>query len=110
MVSGEGNPMGTVHAPDEASARSLAIGLAETQWRNVGADLDPDWIHVRAKDPTGLLIIRVWIEYGSSAPLRAELSETSDVSNGIDRQSVHSSVVEVGTEVQAWLREVLSGT
>jgi GAF domain-containing protein len=83
-------------------------GHAERRRRDGAA---PDRLTgVRATDPTGLLIIRAWVEYGSSAPLRAELSQTSDVSNGIERQSVHSNVVEVGTEVQAWLREVLSGT
>ena len=61
------------------------------------------------KDRTGLLIIRAWTEDGSSAPLRAQLSMTSDVSIGMERKSVHSDVIEVGCEVQAWLREILGG-
>jgi len=61
------------------------------------------------KDRTGLLIIRAWTEDGSSAPLRAQLSMTSDVSVGMERRSVHTDVFEVGTEVQSWLREILDG-
>ena len=58
---------------------------------------------------TGLLIIRAWIEEGSSAPLRAQLSMTSDVAMGMERTSVHSEIVDVGVEVEAWLREILRG-
>jgi hypothetical protein len=61
------------------------------------------------KDRTGLLIIRAWTEDGSSAPLRAQLSMTSDVSMGMERTSVHTDVIEVGTEVQSWLRGILQG-
>jgi hypothetical protein len=58
-------------------------------------------------DRTGLLIIRAWVEPGSSAPLRAQLSTTSDVSAGIEHRSVHTEVTDVCTEVQTWLREIL---
>jgi hypothetical protein len=61
------------------------------------------------KDRTGLLIIRAWTEDGSSAPLRAQLAMTSDVSIGMERRSVHTDVIEVGSEVQGWLREILDG-
>ena len=61
------------------------------------------------KDRTGLLIIRAWTEDGSSAPLRAQLSMTSDVSMGMERTSVHTDVIEVGTEVESWLRGILQG-
>jgi hypothetical protein len=111
IISGEGTAIGTVRAGDEASARSLAIELAESHCRNVRVDFDPTWVQVRTKDgvgPTGqagLLIIRAWIEDGSSAPLRAELSVTPDVSNGVTQRSMHTDVAEV----QAWLREVLTG-
>lgn len=61
------------------------------------------------KDRTGLLIIRAWTEDGSSAPLRAQVSMTSDVSVGMEHKSVHTDVIEVGSEVQTWLREILGG-
>jgi phenolic acid decarboxylase len=50
-IAGEGNAIGTVRATDEATARSLAIELAETHSRNVGAAFDPKWVHVRAPRP-----------------------------------------------------------
>ena len=62
-----------------------------------------------ATERTGLLIIRAWVEEGSSAPLRAQVSMTADVSAGMERSSVHSDVVGVGIEVQAWLQEILAG-
>jgi hypothetical protein len=61
------------------------------------------------QERTGLLIIRAWIEDGSSAPLRAQVSMTSDVSLGMERTSVHTDVIEVGTEVESWLRAILDG-
>jgi hypothetical protein len=61
------------------------------------------------KDRTGLLIIRAWTEDGSVAPLRAQLSKTADISTGIEHRSVHSDVIEVGSEVETWLREILAG-
>ena len=62
------------------------------------------------KDRTGLLIIRAWTEAGSVAPLRAQLSKTADIATGIEQQSVHTDLIEVGAEVETWLREILAGT
>ncbi len=62
-----------------------------------------------ATERTGLLIIRAWVEEGSSAPLRAQLSMTSDVAAGMEHSSVHSDVADVGIEVEGWLREILRG-
>jgi hypothetical protein len=56
---------------------------------------------------TGLMIIRAWVEEGSSAPLRAEISMTADVAIGMERTSVHSDVIAVGSEVQTWLQAIL---
>jgi hypothetical protein len=61
-------------------------------------------------DRTGLLIIRAWVEDGSSAPLRAQLSTSSDVSIGIEHKSMHSDADDVGLEVQTWLKEIIAGT
>lgn len=57
---------------------------------------------------TGLLIIRAWIEEGSSEPLRAELRISSDVSAGFDRTLTLSRTQEVCATVGEWLGEVLS--
>ena len=63
-----------------------------------------------SKDRTGLLIIRAWTEAGSLAPLRAQLTKTADISTGIEERSVHTDLIEVGEEVETWLREILAGT
>jgi hypothetical protein len=60
-------------------------------------------------DRTGLLIIRAWVEDGSSAPLRAQLSTSSDVSIGIEHESTCTDAADVGVEVQTWLKEILAG-
>jgi hypothetical protein len=50
-IAGEGGAIGTVRAPDEAAARSLAIEPAQTHSRNVGAAFDAKWVHVRTPNP-----------------------------------------------------------
>lgn len=47
-IAGEGQPIGTVCASDEATARALAIELVNGHARNVGADFDPQWVRVSA--------------------------------------------------------------
>ena len=61
-------------------------------------------------DKTGLLIIRAWVEEGSSKPLRAAVRATTDVSAGFDRTVTHARAEEVGATVQEWLAEVLGRT
>jgi hypothetical protein len=58
-------------------------------------------------DKTGLLIIRAWVEEGSSKPLRADVRATTDVSAGFDRTVTLARPEEVGATVQEWLAEVL---
>ena len=57
---------------------------------------------------TGLLIIRAWVEDGSSEPLRAEVRATTDVSAGFDRAVTLARPEDVGATVQTWLVEVLA--
>ncbi|MDP8937733.1 MAG: hypothetical protein M3O23_08410 [Actinomycetota bacterium] len=54
-------------------------------------------------DRTGLLIIRTWVEDGSSAPLRAQLRFSSDVSAGFERTLTLARAEEVAATVQEWL-------
>ena len=61
-------------------------------------------------DKTGLLIIRAWVEVGSSKPLRADVRATTDVSAGFDRAMTHARAEEVGATVQKWLTDVLGDT
>ena len=61
-----------------------------------------------ANDCTGLLIIRAWIEAGSSKSLRAHVRLTSDVSAGIERTLTLTQPDDVGTTVQEWLAGFIS--
>ncbi len=51
----------------------------------------------------GLLIIRVWIEEGSSDSLRANVRIASDVSVGFDRELTLTDPGAVCTTVAEWL-------
>ena len=57
---------------------------------------------------TGLLIIRAWVEDGSSEPLRADVRATTDVSAGFDRAVTLARPEDVVATVQTWLAEVLA--
>jgi hypothetical protein len=56
----------------------------------------------------GLLIIRAWVEPGSSSPLRAQIRLTNDVSQGFERNLTISQETAVLEAVQAWLSEFLA--
>jgi hypothetical protein len=61
-------------------------------------------------DSTGLLIIRAYVERESSAPLRAEIRLTSDVSAGIERTFVLADADVVARVVRSWLDDILNGS
>jgi hypothetical protein len=58
---------------------------------------------------TGLLIVRVWVEVGSSEPLRAHIRLTTDVSSGFEDSLTLSQVRAVCEAVETWLGNVVSG-
>lgn len=60
-----------------------------------------------SSDRTGLMIIRVWTEQGSSEPLRAQLRVTNDVSAGFDREVTFSRPEAVCTVVAQWLEDIM---
>lgn len=60
-----------------------------------------------AGDRTGLLIIRAWVEDGSSKPLRAQIRLSSDISAGIKRTVTLADADAVCTTVRQWLGELL---
>jgi hypothetical protein len=62
------------------------------------------------KNRTGLLIIRAWVELGSSSPLRAHIRLTTDVSRGLERSLTVAQEETVVEAVRAWLSEMLAGT
>ena len=56
---------------------------------------------------TGLLIIRAWVEEGSSKPLRAQVRLTTDVAAGFANEKTLADVHAVSAAVEAWLQDVL---
>ena len=58
-------------------------------------------------DPTGLLIIRAWVEDGSSEPLRAHVRLSTDLSVGIERELTLTQVEDVCITVKEWLDSLL---
>jgi len=61
-----------------------------------------------SRDRTGLLIIRAWVEEGSSEPLRAQIRLTTDVSAGEQRTLTLAREDAVCTTVQEWLTDILA--
>jgi hypothetical protein len=59
-------------------------------------------------DHTGLLIIRAWVEPGSTQPLRAHIRIATDVSAGVERTLTLAQPDEVGATVQEWLAGMLT--
>lgn len=62
-----------------------------------------------ASSKTGLLIIRAWVEEGSTEPLRAHIRLSGDIAHGIDRTLALSQRDEVSAVVAAWLSDILDG-
>jgi hypothetical protein len=60
-------------------------------------------------DSIGLLIVRAYLQRGSSAPLRAEIRLTSDVSAGIERTLHLADADAVAEVVRGWLDDILDG-
>lgn len=69
---------------------------------------DPAEIEAVEDPPAGLLIIRAWIEPGSSEPLRAQLRLSTDISAGIGRTVTVSRPEAVCATVDEWLTEIMS--
>ena len=56
----------------------------------------------------GLMIVRVWFEPESSAPLRAHIRVTSDVSEGFTRELTVVDADDVCAAVETWLEEFVA--
>jgi hypothetical protein len=70
---------------------------------------DPAHGNMAAPD-TGVLIVRVWIEQGSSQPLRAHIRCTTDISSGDERSMILTQVDAVCQAVRDWLEEMLAAS
>jgi len=64
---------------------------------------------VSASDRVEVLIIRAWIEDGSSEPLRAQLRISTDVSAGFERTLTFARAEDIGVAVQEWLADIVRG-
>ena len=58
-------------------------------------------------DRTALMMIRAWVEVGSSEPLRATIRLTNDVSAGFQRDLTVARPEDVCAAVRAWLTEIV---
>ena len=56
---------------------------------------------------TGLLIIRAWLEPGSTEPLRAHIRVTSDISAGIEQSVALAESDTVIELVDEWLQGIV---
>ena len=56
-------------------------------------------------DRSGLMIIRIWFEPGSSKPLRVRMRTSSDVSTGFDREITVADAASASEVLKAWLDE-----
>jgi hypothetical protein len=57
---------------------------------------------------TGLLIVRAWLEHGSSKPLRGHIRLTGDIVTGFEREVTLVEVAGICAEVETWLLEMLA--
>lgn len=60
------------------------------------------------KERIGLMIIRAWVEEGSSKPLRAHIRLTSDVSAGVEHTVALADIEGVRDAVDSWLRGIVA--
>jgi hypothetical protein len=59
-----------------------------------------------ARNALNLLLIRAWIEPGSTRPLRARVRVTSGFGNRFEQDLIFSEAGEVGATVEAWLEDI----
>lgn len=64
---------------------------------------------VEESDHTGLMIIRAWVEKGSTEPLRAHVRLSTDVSVGYERTLTLSRADDVCATVRDWLVDFMHG-
>jgi hypothetical protein len=59
------------------------------------------------RPPVGMLVVRAWVEAGSTEPLRATIRLTADTRLGFTRELSLSDASAVTEVVRQWLDEVL---
>lgn len=63
-------------------------------------------VHV-TRTRTGLLVIRAWVEPGSSSPLRTQIRLTTDVAQGFEASLTLAHAEAVVEAVRAWLADMV---
>lgn len=58
---------------------------------------------VLLRNPTALLVLRVWMERGSALPLRAYIRQTADVSHRFEGASTKTDIEATVGAVRTWL-------
>jgi hypothetical protein len=58
-------------------------------------------------DRTALLIIRAWVDQGSSKPLRVQIRLTNDLTIGLGSQMTFADIHAVSAAVETWLEDVV---
>jgi hypothetical protein len=53
------------------------------------------------------MIIRAWVEPGSSKPLRAHIRLSTDIGAGFEREMTLAEAPAVSAAVELWLQDVL---
>ncbi len=53
------------------------------------------------------MIIRAWIEQGSSKPLRARIRLTRDIGAGFESDATLADVPSISAAVETWLQDVI---
>lgn len=56
------------------------------------------------RNPTALLVLRVWMERGATLPLRAYIRQTTDVSRGFEQASTETDVDAAVGSIRTWLK------
>lgn len=58
-------------------------------------------------DRTGLMIIRTWVEPGSSKPLRARIRLTRDIGASFENDITLTDIPAITAAVELWLEDFL---
>jgi hypothetical protein len=58
----------------------------------------------------GLMVIRLWVEKGRAAEVRARITRTVDLAARDETVTTVTSVAEICTQVRTWVHEFLPGS
>lgn len=63
--------------------------------------------HDLFRNPTALLVLRVWMERGSALPLRAYIRQSANVSFGFEESSTETDIEAAVGAVRTWLEGLI---